>query len=299
MKHKILLLPDISNWAWGIKSKYIQKYLSDEFDVDVVHLDEGQKVPKDKDYSIYMTFTVSHLYHVRMFPINKLIGGATSHACYRRMVNTKDLRDRCAALHFNSMFLYKEALHNNNHDKNKIYYCPNGVDCNLFKPTYKKLGKDLVVGFVGKTNSTKGFNEYIKPAAESCSNTILKPCTASWKTARSIDKMPQYYNEIDVYICASINEGTPNPCLEAAACGKTIISTRVGNMPEFIDNGINGYLIDRKIDRIRDRINYFNRNRSKLIRMQEAARKTAEQWDWKIQAENYRKMFRDVIKNQK
>ena len=45
--------------------------------------------------------------------------------------------------------------------------------------------------------------------------------------------MAKLYNRIGTLICFSESEGTPNPVLEAAACGRNIISTKVGNVPEL------------------------------------------------------------------
>jgi len=56
--------------------------------------------------------------------------------------------------------------------------------------------------------------------------------------------MPNYYNSIDVIIVASSNEGLCRPILEAASCGKGIISTNVGIAEEFLSNN-NGFLIDK------------------------------------------------------
>ncbi|MEO8601389.1 MAG: glycosyltransferase [bacterium] len=39
-------------------------------------------------------------------------------------------------------------------------------------------------------------------------------------------------------------EGTPNPALEAAACGCTVVSTPVGTLPELIRDAANGYLVE-------------------------------------------------------
>ena len=101
---------------------------------------------------------------------------------------------------------------------------------------------------------------------------------------------------MDVFLVASVEDGTPNPALEAAACGRPIISNHIGNMPEFIKDGYNGFLVDRKIGEYVKKINYFKNNRKELIRMGKNARKTVlENWTWKKQAENYRKMFKKVF----
>ena len=47
-------------------------------------------------------------------------------------------------------------------------------------------------------------------------------------------EMAPWYNRGTVLVCASESEGTPNTALEAAACGCTVDTTRVGNMPKLI-----------------------------------------------------------------
>jgi len=44
--------------------------------------------------------------------------------------------------------------------------------------------------------------------------------------------MVEFYRSLDVYVCASRSEGTPNPCLEAAACGLPVVTTRVWAAPK-------------------------------------------------------------------
>jgi glycosyltransferase involved in cell wall biosynthesis len=57
-------------------------------------------------------------------------------------------------------------------------------------------------------------------------------------------EMHELYNDMDLFIVASLEDGTPNGALEAMASGIPVISNRIGNMPEIIQNGYNGYLID-------------------------------------------------------
>ena len=47
--------------------------------------------------------------------------------------------------------------------------------------------------------------------------------------------MGDFYREGHVYLCTSLHEGTPLPVLEAMACGRPVISTAVGIVPEVVD----------------------------------------------------------------
>ena len=66
------------------------------------------------------------------------------------------------------------------------------------------------------------------------------------KVARNLDRneLRRMYNETDVVLIASLTEGNPLSLLEAGACGRTIIATRVGIVPVIIEDGINGFIID-------------------------------------------------------
>lgn len=57
-------------------------------------------------------------------------------------------------------------------------------------------------------------------------------------------QMPELYNKAKMLVCASTVEGNPRVTIEAMACGTPVVSTRVGIMPEVIQNGENGLLVD-------------------------------------------------------
>jgi sugar transferase (PEP-CTERM/EpsH1 system associated) len=50
----------------------------------------------------------------------------------------------------------------------------------------------------------------------------------------------------DIFVLSSIAEGIPMTVLEAMSSGLPIISTRVGGLPELIEQGINGYLVEKE-----------------------------------------------------
>ena len=52
------------------------------------------------------------------------------------------------------------------------------------------------------------------------------------------------FNNADVFILPSYNEGLPISILEAMSYGKAIISTSVGGIPEIVKQNENGLLIE-------------------------------------------------------
>ena len=53
----------------------------------------------------------------------------------------------------------------------------------------------------------------------------------------------EIFNAMDFMVLPSLTEGLPNVVLEAFACGKPVIATNIGGVPEVVEDGINGILI--------------------------------------------------------
>ncbi len=137
----------------------------------------------------------------------------------------------------------------------------NGVDTALFspsKPIRVDRGAPLVIGFsgateIGKHDGLKGFSEFIAPLADMPGVQVR---TLGGRGDGQVPRrqMPALYNEIDLYVCASSSEGFSQSVLEAAACGRGVVSTRVGGCEDLIRDGVNGFLVERRCEAFRSRI---------------------------------------------
>ena len=56
----------------------------------------------------------------------------------------------------------------------------------------------------------------------------------------SYKNLPNYLCEADVFVRPSISEGFGNSFIEALACGVPIVGTKVGGIPDFLENGKTG-----------------------------------------------------------
>ncbi len=60
----------------------------------------------------------------------------------------------------------------------------------------------------------------------------------------SRDELPYYLNDLKLLVIPSYFEGLPNMMLEAMACGTIVLASRVGSIPDIIEDGKNGFLLD-------------------------------------------------------
>ena len=290
VRKKILFVVDVPGWAWFKKSEAIQRCLRDEFKADVWW---PGKCVIPKGFDLYLTFCPPMLEHLRGVERERKVTGTTGYIRFDEwFVGDKAFYEaEVAALHANSLSLLERIkLYHDN-----VFYVPNGVDTSLFKQQDLTKKDGLVVGFVGSEYSIvyKGLVDYILPATL-VAGVKLSTNLCIHLNKFSEQKMVSFYKEIDVYVVASVEEGTPNPMLEAASCGRPVISNRVGNAPEFVINGESGFLVERSMKSYVEALQYFEDTPKEVLRMGLNARKQAEKWDWKIQAENYRKMFREL-----
>ena len=80
----------------------------------------------------------------------------------------------------------------------------------------------------------------------------LKGLTRTWQLDQDVifcgaisnDQMPAYYNACDLFLNPTLRwEGLPITTIEAMACGKPIVISKIGGTPSTIEEGLSGFFV--------------------------------------------------------
>lgn len=89
--------------------------------------------------------------------------------------------------------------------------------------------------------------------------------------------IPELMRSFDVFALSSIAEGTPVTLLEAMACGRPVVATAVGGIPEVVQTGVNGALAPaRDPQALADALAAYVEDPARLAAHGAAARATIE-----------------------
>lgn len=107
-----------------------------------------------------------------------------------------------------------------------------------------------------------------------------------------------FYQGLDLYLNTSVNEGIPISVLEAMAYKIPVIAPRVGGLPEIVDDGVHGYLLDeRNPEAFAEKCLCLYENKFLRQRMSEAAReKIVQEFSAEQMAQNYFNLYVDLVK---
>jgi glycosyltransferase involved in cell wall biosynthesis len=217
-----------------------------------------------------------------------------------------------------SDFTRRELLQYYKVKADKIRVIHNGVDTRKFQPaTDKRKAKqelgfnpdDIAVLSVGRLYARKGLFTLIEsmPAVvrrfphakfiisgKGQSNEMKKLVAHAQKLGVNDNivftgyypdrKLPRLYQAADVFAFSTFYENLPFAVLEALSTGLPVVTTRVGGIPEMIESGKNGFLVQPFNSReMSDRILYLLEHPAVASEMAFLARKTIlERFDWRL-----------------
>jgi glycosyltransferase involved in cell wall biosynthesis len=183
----------------------------------------------------------------------------------------------------------------------RIHAIPNGVDLQHFKPKVAErprfgLPEDAIIllhvaWHLGwQVNERKGmpilaaaFINHIAPrfpkAILAVAGENFVPNHPQVRPLGMVEqsKLPSLLNASDLYISPTLADNLPYTVTEAMACGKAVVASNVGGIPEQVVDGVTGRLVPPKnVDALADAILGLLGNREKLERLGAAGRKRAE-----------------------
>ncbi len=230
-----------------------------------------------------------------------------------------------------SHFTKRELLEYYKVPEEKIRVIHNGVDVNKFKPAQNKrkvkeeLGfnpDDIAILSVGRLYARKGLFTLIEsmPAVvnrfknakfiisgKGQSDEMRKLIAHAEKigvkdsiifTGYYPDKkLPKLYQAADVFAFSTFYEHHPFAVLEALSTGLPVVTTSVGGIPETIDSGKNGFLVEPfNPKQFADRILYLLEHPAEAAEMGLLARQTIlERFDWRIVVKDVLRVYDEAL----
>lgn len=172
-------------------------------------------------------------------------------------------------------------------------------------PTSREIGEDREIKlsanaprviFVGHVRKDKGVLELIAAARElpdfdfsvygpfydGLDASLFDGENVKYKGLLKPDQVIDTMRESDVFLMPTYypGEGYPGALIEAKIAGLAIITTRWRAIPELIDVGKNGVLVDpQRIDQIVDALGEMEGNPQKLLEMKKQSRNSAHDFD--------------------
>ncbi len=94
---------------------------------------------------------------------------------------------------------------------------------------------------------------------------------------QSPQELDQIYSQSDIFIFASLSEGSPNVILEAMSHSLPIVTSAVGSIEKMVMDGVTGYIVEfGNVDEFVARIAFLANNAKLLKKMGEKARERIE-----------------------
>jgi glycosyltransferase involved in cell wall biosynthesis len=234
-----------------------------------------------KKESIDLLHTHGYLADILGLFVAKSLGIPIVSTCHGFIINNFKLRlyyklDLLALKYFSNIIAVSNNIKNflvvNKIKSSILHVIPNAVemqteslDKGLQDNKYRQGKEKLVLGFIGRISEEKGINYLIEAYAtlkdkhisaslliigEGPELSKMQQLAEERKVEKDVhflgfqnDILP-FLEKMDIFVLPSLTEGTPLALLEAMSAKVPVVATRVGGVPDLIENGITGVLVN-------------------------------------------------------
>jgi glycosyltransferase involved in cell wall biosynthesis len=297
-RYRVHLCYDVEGWCYHHRLSAIERYAPDTFEVTIGPSLEATRGPLEYDLVLQLCYGQTKRLRKQRDAVNPkciIAAGFNAGWGYR-------------GEYFSYLQEHADHVVFNNHENWEKHGRPtatswisNGLDTDVFRITTPPEDRKPQVMWTGskyhlQNGDVKGYAELLLPLAERLKldgiDSDLWLVDSHGPARKTLCEMADWYNTGTVYVVASAMEGTPNPALEMAACGGVVCSTRVGNMPELIEHGINGVLVDRTLDDLHAGVKLCCERYQEMSR---AMQDRIKFWGWQYRAPRYYSLFKRLI----
>lgn len=286
MKPRVLFGVDVRGWALENNALQLARRLSDEFDTRVVTTSDAEG---PCDVLVAMWWHGLKEFRRRANPRRIIVGFCGLDSWVN--VPVEDLRR--AAVDVDCVYAINEQSADLLADRlgRAVCLCSDGVDLSMF-PLLPQP-KEFTVGWTGNASRPLKRLGLIREACEIVGVPLVVRDIPA--IAQPHEDVLSFYEQISMYVCASESEGTPLPVLEALSCGRPVVSTYVGVLPELPSTGAvltvtEELLMEDLVTAIR-----LNQQHVKYSELITACRETVEQRSWDCVLPSWRQMIRQVV----
>ncbi|MEW5910682.1 MAG: glycosyltransferase family 4 protein, partial [Thermodesulfobacteriota bacterium] len=332
-KKRITLVADTPGWAYDNISQNIQRYLGDLFEIDILYVIHYKNYTDfffdlfctrntDFIHIFWREYFFAMLQHISLEDLRARIDPKLAAELFSGKIITTSIYDHLY-LSDDEVFLRQDLFsivdaYNVGSQRLKTIYdgkmnvppdlvIEDGVDTDVYRPgnleRFSDLDRDFVVGWAGnsqwhltRTEDPKGLHTILKPAVQILKNrgfSIKEHFADVSVKRRPRSEMPDYYNSLDVLVCSSAIEGTPNPILEAMSCGVPVISTDVGIIPQLFGPRQRKFILEnRSPEEMADKLQSLIQDRTLMSALSRENLETIREWRWEHQMPKWMLLFK-------
>jgi glycosyltransferase involved in cell wall biosynthesis len=153
-----------------------------------------------------------------------------------------------------------------------VYYANGVIDETLFQRKRINKKSNFIVGWTGNPRRDfKGYYSHVVKAVE-----ILKvkypDIELKSRFSGPMETLPDFYEDVDLVLIASDADAGPSMFGEAALMGVPSVSTNIGWPSQVIQDGINGYIVEKNLENMVDKIEILYKDRTLLEQMSKRIR---------------------------